>query len=110
MSTVWLPMQVRADVSDAERFGKLITGITKPIDPFNVSEVRKIVREEVLPASDRDDFLLFASPAIVMACFLSEWLSYYGEARCLFYRDSKKCYWEKRLSLDLRDSKGYNSA
>lgn len=108
MPNVWLPTSFKSDVSDAGRFGEVIVCIRTAEDPFNIERIRRVIREEVLPASQRDDFLLFASPAIVMATVLTEWLSYYGEARCLFFRDSKRCYVERILRLDNRDKAVYN--
>lgn len=103
--TVWIPKAIRErgrDFSGLNRFGSSVVIFPKEVNPMNVGQQRRVLREQVLPASFSDDFVLLVGPTLMIATVITEWLNHHGRVRVLAHKQSIGDYEIRTLCLDPR--------
>lgn len=102
MSNVWVPWKgIKHDIEKAAKWGTIVEvfegrSIASPLALF---DQRKVIVDEVLPMSFKDDFILIAGPQIVVLNFVITWMNHHGFAKCLVYKRSVDDFVEKRFDL-----------
>lgn len=108
MSVVWVVKDVKGlakaqiDVSQVAKFGAITPVFGKEVSPLDMWQMRKIVKEQVIPAAFKDNYLLVAGPSIMQLAFACEWLGHFKELRLLAYKYSTREYVVKKLQLPNR--------
>jgi hypothetical protein len=69
MKTVYVPNnKYDHDLSDTKRFGEVVI-LTEDKVPFNIPELRQMIKQKMSEASEDDFLLLLGSPLMSSLCF-----------------------------------------
>jgi hypothetical protein len=81
-NNVWQAWPCTEDVSDAERFGRLLQPIFDPrkVSPHDVARMQDVIRSEVLPFACLDDHILTVGPQMVVLTLAITWTLHFGKS------------------------------
>lgn len=101
MSQVWLPKKSTKaqDLSSVEKYGRIVEVFKKSPNPLDVDGNSKVVQDEVMPLTFKDDLVLSAGPTVLILVVVTQFLKRYGECRLLVWKHSRSEFVVRTLSL-----------
>lgn len=96
---IWLVRPMNRDFNGLNKLGKICPIHPRNVSPLNIEKQKKIIREDVIPASSRNDGVLLAGPTIMLITLASVWREYHPYMNVVIWHHRTQKYISKRLSL-----------